>query len=218
MGDASAAIRLSCCEKAADGSGMGGARMAVYALLLLVGLAGADFAFLLPQDAAAKDASVVYCLLPASRDSLVSAAVSLDLVRPGSAPGALLAGGQRLTLPQWRRWDDAAFQRACDALTATALPAPPGGQASGPSTLVAILLPVIAGALLTMAADDFRQASERRFAQADELRADWAEFAAAVRSYVPRQEDPGDEGIPPSAEIDEKRRKVAAGLRRVYAH
>jgi|HubBroStandDraft_4_1064222.scaffolds.fasta_scaffold170865_2 hypothetical protein len=197
---------------------MGGGRLLVYAILVVVALAGLDLLFQLPQDSASQDTSVVYCLLPSSRASLVSAAVSLDLAGPGSTPARMRVAGQELTLPQWRQRDDAAFQRACDALAATVMPAPQGGgQGTAGQALLAILLPVIAGALLTMAGDDFKQASDRRFAQGDELRADWAAFAAAARSYAERRADPGEEGIPPQAEVDEKRRKLDASVRKVRA-
>jgi hypothetical protein len=81
--------------------------------------------------------------------------------------------------------------------------------------VLAILLPVIAGALLTMAADDIKQASNRRFEQADELRADFRAFETAVQLYVQARRNPLNVGAPSLDGLDEKRRTLMATLRKI---
>jgi hypothetical protein len=196
---------------------MGGTRMAMYALLLLLVLVAVDWGFQATERGATTDASVVYCLLPAHRDSLVSAAVSLGLARAAPVPGQVRVGRRQLTLDAWRRADNDGFERACDALAASSLPPATGGESAGATGLLAVLVPVIAGALLTMAADDFRQASDRRWAQADELRASWLAFHGAVLAYAGRRAVAPSSGIPPPAEVDERRRDLTATLRKVHS-
>jgi hypothetical protein len=197
---------------------MGGTRMAVYALLLLIALVAVDWGFQEAGRGGSADASVVYCLLPAHRESLVSAAVSLRLARPGSTAEQVRVGGRHLTLAAWRDADDAGFRRACDALAAASQPAPAAGASTGTGAILAVLVPVIAGALLTLAADDFRQASDRRWTLADELRSDWREFYAAVLAYAQRREKAASGGIPAPAAVDERRRFLSATLRKIHVH
>jgi hypothetical protein len=192
--------------------------MAVYALLLLVFLAFADWGFQRHGNAATEDADLVYCLAPAHLDGLVNAAVSLGLAGAGSDPGAVRAGGQTLPLAEWRAADGADFRRACDAYATVSMPArPQDAQSTGVQAVLAILLPVIAGALLTMAADDFKQAADRRWAQADELRTDWMAFESAVRSYVRARRSTLTGGRPSVDDLGAKRRTLAATLRKIHA-
>ena len=192
---------------------MGGGRMAVYALLLLAALVLVDWKF---QAAGSQDADIVYCLQPAHQGSLVNAAVSLGLAGPGSTASQMRVGGRRLTLAGWRTADSDEFQRACDALAATAMPAQPGDTGTGTAAILSILLPVIAGSLLTLAADDIKQASDRRWVQADELRAGWKAFVQAVTSYGEDQVKRLD-GIPKSAQVDESRQNLVATLRKIHS-
>jgi hypothetical protein len=196
---------------------MGGVRMAVYAVFILAALVLADWRVLVSEGSGLQDARLVYCLQPGHQGALVNAAISLGLATPGSTPIELLVDGRRLTLTHWRSADDAAFNRSCNALATTALPAEPGNADSGTAEILAILLPVIAGSLLTMAADDFKNVSDRRWAQADELRADWKAFDQAVLSYAQLRREVRPGGIPPSSQIDENRRNLASSLRKIHA-
>jgi hypothetical protein len=195
---------------------MGGVRMAVYALLLLAALVLVDWRFQSSVDAGSQDAELVYCLQPAHQGNLVNAAVSLGLAGPGSTASQMRIRGQRLTLAAWRTEDNHAFQRACDALATPAMPAQPSDTGTGTPAILSILLPVIAGSLLALAADDIKQASDRRWVQADELRADWKAFAQAVTSYGEDQVK-RLEGIPLSAQVDESRQNLVATLRKIQS-
>jgi hypothetical protein len=190
--------------------------MAVYALLLLVSLVLVDWGFQASGNTAAQDADIVDCLAPGHLDGLVSAAVSLGLAGAGSTPDMMRVGARELSVTEWRAADVADFQRACDAYAATSMPAQASApQDGGVQTVLTILLPVIAGGLLTMAADDFKQASDRRWAQADKMRADWAEFGTAVRDYVRARRSPLAEGGPSPDELDTRRQTLAATLRNI---
>lgn len=192
--------------------------MAFYALLLLVLLAVATWRFQTSGDAASQDADTVYCLAPAHMDGFVRAAVSLGLAEASSTPAAMYVHGRKLAFAKWRSADNADFQQACDAYATAGLPAQATGtQATGIQAVLAILLPVIAGALLTMAADDFKQASDRRWVQADELRNDWRAFEATVRSYVAKRQMALTSGLPSPADLDAKRRILMATLRKIHS-
>lgn len=194
---------------------MGGARIAVFAVLLVLIVAAADWEFQHAGDASARDAHLVYCLAPAHVDGLVSAAASLGLARPGPSPGTLLAAGRELSPGQWRAADDAGFQRACDAYAAASMPGQPspGGPGAGDQGVVGILLPVVAGALLTLAVEDFREEGDRRWALADELRTNWQLFGEAARSFA--DECVRGRGMPSSADLDARRRALLDTVRKV---
>lgn len=195
--------------------------MAIYALLLLVFLVVADWTIHRSgNDAAAEDASVVYCLAPTHLDGLVNAAASLGLATAGATPGTLRVDGRQLTLARWRAADGGDFRRACDAYATTGLPAGaesggPDASAAGLQPLLDILLPVIAGALLTMAADDLKQAADRRWAQGDELRADWRGFEDAVDSWMAEAAE--NRGLPDTSDIESKQRTLEATLRKIQS-
>lgn len=163
----------------------------------------------------------MYCLAPAHLDGLVDAAVSLGLAGVGSSPGAMRVGGREISLARWRAADSADFQQACDAYATANMPASapavsaPAAESSGIQTVLDILLPVIAGALLTMAADDFKQASDRRWAEADELRTDWQAFHTTVLSYLRERQKALATGLPSATDLDAKRRALQATLRKI---
>jgi hypothetical protein len=192
--------------------------MAVYALLLLAALVLVDWRFEATGGTAEQDADTVYCLAPGHLGGLVTAAADLDLVGAGSSPVAVRTDGRSMPVSVWRTVNSADFQRACDAyaaagLTTSATAAP----STGAQDVLTILLPVVAGALLTMAADDFKQTSDRRWAQADELRTDWQAFQAAVLSYAQSRQRALSDGIPSSNEVDTTRRTLAATLRKIHS-
>lgn len=193
--------------------------MAVYALFLLVLLVMADWAIHRPSDATAEDAALVYCLAPAHVGSLVNAAEALGVASADPSPGTVRYAGRELPVARWRAVDPVDFRRACDADAVAGLPAnalasaSPDGAAGSLEPLLDILLPVIAGALLTMAADDIKQAADRRWVQADELRADWRDFEEALRSWVAQARK--NEGIPPTGDLEVRRRLLEATLRKI---
>ena len=191
--------------------------MAVYALLLLVFLAIADWGFHHTSGDSTQDAQLVYCLAPGHLAGLVSAAEALDLAGQGSAPSGVIVGGRTLSLAHWRAADAPEFQRSCAAYATANMPSPsaPGTSDSSLQTVADVLLPVIAGALLTMAADDFKQAADRRWAQADELRADWRAFQAAASAFAALCAQPTPAGKPATDDLDEKRRKLLQTVRKI---
>jgi hypothetical protein len=195
---------------------MGGMRVAIYALLLLmVLLVVAGSAIYRPSDAPAEDADLVYCLAPGHVKGLVNAAEALGLVTPGPSLGTLRSAGQELSLARWQVVDHSDFRRACDAYAAAddSAGTPSAQAASGLEPLLVILLPVLAAALLAMLAGDIKQAGDRRWVQADELRADWREFEDAVDWWVAQARK--NEGIPETGDVEAKRRLFAATLRKV---
>jgi hypothetical protein len=158
----------------------------------------------------------VYCLAPAHTDGLVTAAVSLDLAAPGSTTIAMHINNQVLSLDQWRSGHARSFERACDAyaeanMSGQAAPAPATG---GIQALLDILLPIIAGAVLTMGIGNAKDASDQRRAQAAELRTDWHAFRSAAESFVDQCVE-SQRGRPSAVDLDSKRRALEAGLREV---
>jgi hypothetical protein len=199
---------------------MGGARAVVYLLLLLGLLVPAYWGIFRTSSTTAQDANLVYCLDPAHQDGLVTAAVSLGLAARGSVPGSLTVDGHELTLAGWQAADNADFTRACNAYATANAPqaTAPSGSSGGDALdqLFVVLLPVIAGALLTLAVDDVKQSGDRRLEQADELRASWHEFESAVRNYLADSEKPLAPGRPSSSDVDAKRRLLEADLRKIW--
>lgn len=193
--------------------------MAVYVFLLLVIGVVVGWNLQGSSGTSGRDASLVYCLAPGHAGGLVNAAVTLSLAGQGSTASALLVNGRKLSLDQWRAADSADFQRACDAFAAANMPSPPAQAAPGGElgTVAGVLLPVVAGALLTMAADDFKQAADRRWEQADEMRADWRAFQAAAGQFVEDCVTPLRAGLPATGDLAEKRRKLRQTLRKIRA-
>jgi hypothetical protein len=191
--------------------------MAVYVLLLLVFLAIADWSLHRSNSMSAQDTELVYCLAPAHLGGLVNAAEALDLAGQGSTQSVLLIGSDRLSIQQWHSADDADFLRACDAYSAANMSAPPAAEPAENAlqTVADVLLPVIAGALLTMAADDFKQAADRRWTQASELRAAWQEFEQAAIAFAELCARALPDGLPSVGDVDDKRRKLQATVQKL---
>lgn len=200
---------------------MGGTRTALYALLVLVLAVLVELGLHASDDAPSQDASVVFCTAaPARLDGLVNAAVSLGLAEPGSVPAAIrVRGGRVLPYARWRSEEGPDFRRACDAYAESAMPGGEGqgGQGSGLQAVLDTLLPVVAGALLTLAGNDLGQAAGRRWEMADELRAAWREFEEAVSSFLAACADAPDQGLPPLGEVNGRRRALQAVLRKAGA-
>jgi len=202
---------------------MGGLRISIYALLLL-GAIGAIAALLYTRlgstaDVADNDARLVYCMEPSHRDDLIDAAITLGVAQSGSLSGEVRVGSRQMTTANWRKARRAGFDRACDAITAASIPATQdsSSQDSALKSLLDILLPVAAGALLTLAIDDLHTASDRGWAKADELRSSWRSFARSVTDYIQNRLKASQYGVPASRAVDERRNDLAANLRDIYA-
>lgn len=152
---------------------------ALLAIALLTGCGLGDGA------SRARDARLVHCLGSERRAELVQAAIILDVADPATAPDHLVVKGERLTLDAWRSKHPRDFERACDALIAAGASdggsSPDGGDAGGGSTslgsLVAVLLPVVVGAVLAWLSAEWRAKAVTARLEADNLR-------SAVRGYV----------------------------------
>lgn len=168
-----------------------------------------------------RDAAQVYCVAPTQRAQLVDAAVVLGLATRGGGPDRLTVKSRDLTLEEWRRQHRRDFDRACAALRAAAqtAEAPPASPGPGPVlTMLSVLLPVIAGALLAWLAGEWRDVRVRRRALTDDLRAAIRDFAGVVESYVHRQSDDRRPGTPPDDQpVRDRRAALAAQLHRVAA-
>jgi hypothetical protein len=193
--------------------------MAVYGLLLVIALIALDWRLVASGNGVSQDAELVYCLAPAQTGNLVNAAVSLGLADQGSAPGRIRVAGRELTLTQWRATQNESFERACTALAAesTLSTSSAGTGDNGGQELIDVLLPVVAGALLTLVLDDAKRASDRRWALADELRANWTTFEASVLSYARDRASPPNSGRASLEEVNGNRRALQATLRKILS-
>jgi hypothetical protein len=189
-------------------------RTALFALLILVVFIVADWLFQSANDQASRDVDLVYCLAPAHQGGLVNSAASLGLIDPGSTPSAIRVSGSVLPLTAWRSRDGGDFQRACDAYAAPAARSgDSSGQGGGVGGVLGILLPVAAGALLTLAADEFKQGSNRRWAQADALRDSWSAFRGIMDAYLRERRKAESGELPSERDIDDLRRDLVTRLR-----
>jgi len=123
-----------------------------------------------------QDPSLVYCLAPHHGTELVDAAVALNLAIHGNTPDELrlTANGPSITPSGWLKDRPADFARACNALIKADAPvatAPSNTGASKLTSLVAVLLPVITGALLTFLVSEWRAARDRAKTRSGTLRA-----------------------------------------------
>ncbi|TYB45543.1 hypothetical protein [Actinomadura chibensis] len=148
----------------------------------------------------AGEARKVYCLSRAQWPELVDAIAALNLgERPSpvpspsasAAPGPdqILVGGRLTDLRTWSRLHPEEFARACDAVVKTA--APPkekrgGGLFSG---IPGWLLPLLAGAVLTMFTTELRGAIDRGRALAGTLRELTDAYLAEADAVLTEAED-----------------------------
>lgn len=200
---------------------MAGLRTALFALLIFGVFVLLYFLFQPGPDTITQDADLVYCLAPGHQAGLVDAAESLGVVDAGSTPAAVRVAGRPVSLGTWQHRDATDFQEACGAYAAPAVQS--GGSADAGSAssvidnLLNILLPVAAGALLTVSIDEFKQGSDRRWAQADELRAAWTAFRGIVDKYVEARRPVPPGTLPEKSEIDALRRALDAKLLTVHS-
>ena len=186
-------------------------------LAILVALVVAYWKFQPRDNGPSRAADLVYCLAPAHRAGLVDAAVSLGFADLGSTQAAMHVGKSVIPVGAWQTKDGADFQRACAAYAAPAFAA--GGSSAGDSGLggiLAVLIPLAAGSLLTLAADVFKQGSDRHWEQIEALRDSWAAFRGVVEAYAKARRRSPD-AAPAQAEIDALRRDLMTRLRRAQS-
>jgi hypothetical protein len=184
-------------------------------------------------DSVRRDATTVYCLAAAQQRALVDAAVALGLARrgpdavppqaettppqtTGPAPKLLRVSesdrGQRdLTVLQWRTDRPRDFDRACKAISMTAIPPNP----SGLQAMWSVLLPVLAGAVLTLLTTTWRDETSRGRLLADDLRSSAAGFAKAVEEYLSDWTERSGTNVPAEKDMRDRRAELDARLRTV---
>jgi hypothetical protein len=197
---------------------MAGSRTALFALLVLAVIVLADWRFQTSSEDTTSNADLVYCLAPAHQAGLVDSAMSLGFVKGGSTPTAVHVADSTITLGTWRANDHAKFEQACDAYAAPSVGSAGSTDEGGPvGSLFNILLPVAVGALLAFAFDEFKQGSDRRWAQADALRESWAAFRGMIETYLTERQKVPTVGLPAQIDIDARRRDLADKLRTIQS-
>lgn len=193
---------------------MAASRTGLFALLILAVLVVVSWKVQSSSDQDSRDANTAYCLAPGHEEGLVNSAASLGLVGSGSSPSAIRLSHSVIPLTLWRSKDGDAFQRACDADAAPAVRAGgPSGQGGGPGALLTVLLPAVAGALLTLTINEITQGSDRRWVQADALRESWNAFRGTVEAYVAKKPELNPGTLPTPEEIARLRRDLETKLR-----
>ncbi|MCI2418127.1 hypothetical protein MOQ72_11880 [Saccharopolyspora sp. K220] len=182
------------------------------ALVLWPVLVCAAFLLLGCADSARRDATKVYCLSTAQQGSLVDAAVALGLAeRTADATSLVVTGTTRpLKVEDWSKQRPSDFDRACKALSAPALAANP----SGAQALWNVLLPVVAGAVLTLLTTTWRDETSRGRLLADDLRTAATAFTSAAKEYLGGWTEPGAPR-PAEQDVRDRRAELAARLRTV---
>jgi hypothetical protein len=171
-----------------------------------------------PGNTTSDDANLVFCLAPAHLDGLASAAVSLGLAQPGSSAATITVDKRVTKLVQWHADDSADFDRACDAFAGANMPASSGSGTPGIGlqTVLGTLLPALAGALLALIGTDIKDASDRRWENAAELRTNWSGFKLAAEFFVAKATR-ATGGLPSADDLDLKRFTLRATLLKVRA-
>ncbi|MFG2000878.1 hypothetical protein ACGFNU_17205 [Spirillospora sp. NPDC048911] len=160
-----------------------------------------------------KDAQVVFCLASDQRPRLADAATALGVASAGTARDRVSVSGRDMDLDAWRKAEPKAFDRVCSALYAASKESAPG--ASGGLNWVAlltILLPVAAGAGLTVLTTDWRSARDVGRLRGDALRRATQAYVQAVSGYVGAQ---GGGARPPAEAVTRTGGELDAQLRQV---
>jgi hypothetical protein len=193
----------------------GAARSRMLAWFLLLPVCGAVFvASGCAASSSDADAHLVFCLGPAQRDDLASAAVSLGLAAPAGTPDQVIVDHRPTTLEQWERTDQTAFDRACDAL-ATAKQAAPAESDNIFLTTLNGLIPLLVGAALGLLTSGYRDNVVRRRTQADELEFTTGQFVQIGDTFVQDWANPENGATPQPAPVRDIRWKLVIALRRV---
>ncbi|MGW3653236.1 hypothetical protein [Streptomyces sp. NPDC000878] len=128
-----------------------------------------------------RDAQLVYCLAPAHRTDLLTAAVRLGLLKDGA----------KVTPEQWAKDHDDEFGRACAALMAAESDSPGTAaraeEADGDGWFMTALkqLPLLLlGALLALGGQSYERGSAERRSLRLELRTTENAYRDAVREYL----------------------------------
>jgi hypothetical protein len=171
---------------------------------LLLGLAGCA------ASTADTDAGPVFCQEPAHRADLTTAAVTLGLAS-GSGDGTVVVGGRTLSTQRWQRADPAGFGRACAAVRAAdGAPAPSSGAGAALLSVISVLLPLVAGAVLGLLTSAYRDAVLARRELATQLARAAREFTETGLEYVNTWRSPARQGDP--APVRQRRWRLAEVL------
>ncbi|GAA2610450.1 hypothetical protein SMC26_24570 [Actinomadura fulvescens] len=165
-----------------------------------------------------KDAQVVYCLAREQRPRLVEAAASLGVAAPGSGPDRVSVSGRDMDLDAWRKAQPKAFERACAALYAASKENASGGGSPGGLNWVAlltVLLPVAAGAGLTVLTTDWRSARDVGRLRGDALRRATQAHVQAVSDFVRASGAQGGGARPSGEAVTRTRGELDAQLRQI---
>lgn len=161
------------------------------------------------------DQRIVFCLAPDRRQSLITAAVQLDLVARSEVAGAVSVGGRDIAVERWR---GPGFERACDALMAATrnqASSGPGWLTNVLATAQAVVL-LLAGALVTLLIGGLKDAGTRRRVLAGELRTVADEFADICGAYLDALLD-DHYSMPTDQLVRDRRQDLVAKLREVRA-
>ncbi|WP_214411921.1 hypothetical protein [Sphaerisporangium fuscum] len=164
-------------------------------------------------DGADDDLQRVYCLSAAHRAQLVAAAASLELVQPmADSMHDLSIRSRQYTVEEWRRAAPDDFARACSALMATVPQLKPADEPNPLLSALDVVLPLVAGSLLTLAVQRLDARANRRQQQREELRRAAARYRLAAHDYVDAWvDDPGTS----DAEVSRTAFELAAELEKV---
>lgn len=172
-----------------------------------------------------QDISQVFCLSTDQQHHLVDAAVALGLAERGTTQ-PLRVVNQDLTIGKWQASHGADFDRACRAVVGAAqLPQAaqnPRTEASASAWAVLLpvlagLLPVFAGALITGLTTLWRDGTARDRRLAEALGAANDEFVRSSQTYVEQWTNPKRGGRPTDQDLRESRDRLTARLGEVAA-
>ncbi|MGW4757280.1 hypothetical protein [Streptomyces chartreusis] len=163
---------------------------------------------------------IVFCLSSTQRTALVEAARNLDLLDDSSTPNYLKKGNQTYkgisAVKNWSKGQRKDFDETCSALTqATSI-----GRGNSPKEESSLdflnwLLPIIAGAILTLLATELQGIRARRMAAADAIRTAIAAFRDALIDYTTEWTESTTGGEPSITPLDKQRTQLITALRKV---
>ncbi|UZI31675.1 hypothetical protein [Streptomyces sp. VB1] len=173
-----------------------------------------------PQALALDDSARVFCQAKDNRRPLVQAGISIGVLSPTSTVDSLripkasdFSGAD--AIKSWAKNRSGDFKKTCHALVGAAAL----GQGNSPKKesrfdFLTWLLPVVAGALLTMIAAEAQAGRSRKLSGADELRLAAANFRDATNRYVTGWVESLGGGRPSTADVDQSRLNLVSSLRK----
>ncbi|WP_126931306.1 hypothetical protein [Streptomyces sp. NP10] len=173
-----------------------------------------------PQAVALSDSESVFCQAKSNRQSLVDAGISIGVLSSASSVDSLrvpkaadFSGADALSA--WAKSRTGDFKKTCQALIGAAAL----GQGNSPKKesrfdFFTWLLPIVAGALLTMIAAEAQAGRSRKLSGADELRLAAATFRDATNRYVTGWAESLGGGRPSTVDIGQSRLNLVSSLRK----